>query len=38
MKIWCVEDDPNINNLVVYAMESFEYEAKGFTNYAAFNP
>ena len=37
MKIWCVEDDPNINNLVVYAMESVEYEAKGFTNYAAFN-
>ncbi len=37
MKIWCVEDDVNINNLVVYALESANYEAKGFTNYADFN-
>ena len=37
MKIWCVEDDININNLVVYALESSGYEAKGFTTYADFS-
>lgn len=37
MKIWCVEDDININNLVVYALESADYEAKGFTTYADFS-
>ena len=37
MKIWCVEDDVNINNLVVYALESAKYEAKGFTTYADFS-
>lgn len=37
MKIWCVEDDININNLVVYALESANYEAKGFTTYADFS-
>lgn len=37
MKIWCVEDDVNINNLVVYALESANYEAKGFTTYADFS-
>lgn len=31
MKIWCIEDDFNINNLVVYAMQSAGYEARGFT-------
>ena len=37
MKIWCVEDDININNLVTYALESSGYEAKGFTTYADFS-
>lgn len=37
MKIWCVEDDININNLVTYALESADYEAKGFTTYADFS-
>ncbi len=36
MKIWCIEDDVNINNLVIYALESAGYEAKGFFNYADF--
>ncbi len=31
MKIWCVEDDENINNLVTYALSSNGYESKGFT-------
>ena len=33
MKIWCIEDDININNLVIYAMQSAGYEATGYTNY-----
>ena len=37
MKIWCIEDDININNLVVYALESAGYEAQGFTTYADFS-
>ena len=37
MKIWCIEDDININNLVVYAMESSGYTARGFTTYADFD-
>lgn len=36
MKIWCIEDDININNLVVYAMESSGYEVRGFVNYTEF--
>ncbi len=36
MKIWCIEDDANINNLVIYAMQSAGYEAKGFNSYARF--
>ncbi len=36
MKIWCIEDDANINNLVIYAMQSAGYEAKGFDSYAGF--
>jgi len=36
MKIWCIEDDANINNLVVYAMQSAGYDAKGFGNYKGF--
>lgn len=36
MRIWCIEDDMNINNLVVYAMESAGYDAKGFICYADF--
>ena len=37
MKIWCIEDDININNLVVYAMKSADYEARGFTSYSEFS-
>ena len=37
MKIWCIEDDVNINNLVTYALESAGYEAKGFYNFADFD-
>lgn len=29
MKIWCIEDDENINNLITYALESQGFEAKG---------
>lgn len=36
MKIWCIEDDANINNLVVYAVRSAGYDAKGFGNYEEF--
>ena len=36
MKIWCIEDDININDLVVYAMESSGYEVRGFVNYTEF--
>ncbi len=31
MKIWCVEDDENINNLVTYALESNGFKSTGFT-------
>ncbi len=37
MKIWCIEDDININNLVAYALESSGYEVKGFVNYSEFH-
>ena len=37
MKIWCIEDDININHLVIYALESAGYEAKGFYNFADFD-
>lgn len=37
MKIWCIEDDLNINNLVVYAMQSAGYEASGFTTFKDFD-
>lgn len=37
MKIWCIEDDININNLVVYALESSGYDVKGFVNHAEFD-
>lgn len=37
MKIWCIEDDININNLVVYALESAGYDAQGFVTYADFD-
>ncbi len=36
MRIWCVEDDININNLVKYTMESAGYVAEGFVNYTDF--
>lgn len=34
MKIWCVEDDENINNLITYALQSQGFEAVGFKNYS----
>lgn len=37
MKIWCVEDDININNLVAYALKSSGYDVTGFTNFADFD-
>ncbi len=37
MKIWCIEDDININNLVIYAMQSAGYEARGFVNFREFD-
>lgn len=37
MEIWCVEDDVNINNLVVYALNSAQYTAKGFFTFNEFN-
>ena len=36
MKIWCIEDDININNLVIYAIQSAGYDARGFTSYKDF--
>ena len=36
MKIWCIEDDANINNLVIYAMQSAGYDARGFGSYGDF--
>lgn len=36
MDIWCVEDDENINNLIVYALKSQGFEAKGFLSYGDF--
>ncbi len=37
MKIWCIEDDVNINNLVVYALESSGYDVQGFVNFSEFD-
>ncbi|MEG1782368.1 MAG: response regulator transcription factor [Oscillospiraceae bacterium] len=37
MKIWCVEDDENINNLVTYAMQSAGFESRGFNCFFDFN-
>lgn len=28
--IYCVEDDPNIRELVIYALKTSGFEAKGF--------
>ena len=36
MKIWCIEDDDNINNLITYALSSQGFEAEGFLNYNSF--
>ena len=36
MKIWCIEDDENINNLITYALASQGFEAQGMTCYADF--
>ena len=36
MKIWCIEDDLNINNLITYALTSQGFVAQGFGCYAEF--
>ena len=36
MKIWCIEDDENINNLITYALASQGFEAEGMLNYSSF--
>lgn len=36
MKIWCIEDDENINNLITYALTSQGFEAVGFSCYSQF--
>lgn len=36
MKIWCIEDDLNINNLLTYALTSQGFVAQGFGCYADF--
>lgn len=36
MKIWCIEDDENINNLITYALTSQGFEAEGFGCYSEF--
>lgn len=36
MKIWCIEDDENINNLITYALASQGFEAHGFVSYSGF--
>ena len=36
MKIWCIEDDININNLITYALVSQGFEAEGMGCYAEF--
>ena len=36
MKIWCVEDDESIRDIEVYTLNSTNFEAKGFSDAAAF--
>ena len=36
MKIWCIEDDLNINNLITYALASQGFETEGFNCYKEF--
>ena len=36
MKIWCIEDDENINNLITYALESQGFKTQGMLNYSGF--
>lgn len=36
LKIWCIEDDENINNLITYALTSQGFEAEGFGCYSEF--
>lgn len=36
MKIWCIEDDENINNLITYALASQGFKAEGFGCYSDF--
>jgi len=36
LKIWCIEDDENINNLITYALTSQGFEAVGFGSYSQF--
>ncbi len=34
--IWCVEDDASIRDIEVYALRSVGFEARGFSDGAAF--
>ena len=36
MKIWCIEDDENINNLITYALASQGFDTAGFCCYSDF--
>jgi len=36
MTIWCVEDDESIRDIEVYTLNSTDFEAKGFSDAAAF--
>lgn len=36
MKIWCVEDDESIRDIEVYTLNSTDFEARGFSDAAAF--
>ena len=36
MKIYCVEDEEEIRNLIIYALTSVGYEVEGFSESAPF--
>lgn len=36
LKIWCIEDDININNLITYALASQGFDAEGMASYKEF--
>ena len=37
-KIYCVEDDESVRELVIYALQSSGFEAQGFVNAEEFFP